>query len=404
MSSKLVIRRSTTIILLTAICLMSHLPADAKDKIYLGSAITLSGPLARPADIMQVSVYKMWAEETNAQGGILLGNSGKRMPVELVLRDDQGNPEKCSALVKELIQKDKVDLLLSPYGTARYFSVIPIANKHGYPLLGPTVSSEKLREHAGKLPCFFGLPSLPREQAQALVGLLEELGIKKVAVLYVSNPYGIECSGQVVPQLSKSGIKISLIKSYPMDPKTMPQLLQMVKAMNPDAVLAFSYAPDTFLIAKLCKSLDFNPKLLYLAVGVAMPAFRNGLGASMVEGICGPGVWNPRMPFPGAKKFFEDYKKRWGKEPDRWACAMTYASLQILQQAIEKVGSLDREKIRETIAKDTFSTVVGPVKFEKGLNTFSPGQVGQWQQGEFLAIAPRDKRQAQPLFPKPKWP
>ena len=118
----------------------------------------------------------------------------------------------------------------------------------------------------------------------------------------------------------------------------------------------------------------------------------------------GPGVWNPKLPFPGAKVYFGRHVKRWNTEPDRWGSAFAYASLQVLEQAVEMAGTLDRAKIRGVIAKEKFSTVVGPVKFEGGFNIYSPGEIGQWQKGEFEIVASKEKRTAAPIFPKPAWP
>jgi branched-chain amino acid transport system substrate-binding protein len=123
-----------------------------------------------------------------------------------------------------------------------------------------------------------------------------------------------------------------------------------------------------------------------------------------VEGVMGVGAWNPKVPAPGAREFFNAYVKRWGKEPPRWGEASSYASLQIIDQAIQKTGSLDQKKLRDVIATDTFQTVIGSVKFEDGTNPNYPGDVGQWQKGEYEIVSPKDKRTAKPIYPKPNWP
>ena len=66
-------------------------------------------------------------------------------------------------------------------------------------------------------------------------------------------------------------------------------------------------------------------------------------------------------------------------------------------------GSIDRPKIRDIIATETFPTIIGPVKFVNGFNNQSPGGIGQWQKGEFEVVAAKEKRTANPIFPKPLW-
>jgi len=375
------------------------------EKIRIGTAISLSGPYSAGAGMTQIPNYNMWVEEVNAKGGLLIKKLNKRIPVELITYDDKSDIGTAVKLVEKLILEDKVDLLLPPWGTAMHFAIAPVVNKYGYPVMGPTVSSEKLREIAHKVPYFFGILNMPREQGAALADLCDELGVKKVALIYVADAYGIEWTGKVAPDLGLKKLDVVTLKSYPLDVKDLSPLLKTIKAAEVDALLCMSYPNDTFLITKQAKELGLNPKLFYLGVGVAFPVYKQMFGGpDAVEGIMGAGAWNPRVPYPGAKEYFERHVKRWNKEPDRWASAFAYASLQILEQAIEKVGSIDRKKIRDTIATQTFPTVIGPVRFEGGFNVQSPGEIGQWQKGEFEVVAAKEKRTAKPIFPKPSWP
>ena len=56
------------------------------------------------------------------------------------------------------------------------------------------------------------------------------------------------------------------------------------------------------------------------------------------------------------------------------------------------------------MASEEFETVLGTVKFENQFNTTYPGQVGQWQNGEFEILEPVDQRTADPIYPKSAWP
>ena len=88
---------------------------------------------------------------------------------------------------------------------------------------------------------------------------------------------------------------------------------------------------------------------------------------------------------------YQDYAKRHmevtGQEPDRWASPVTYASLEMLQQAIERVGKIDRAAIIKEIQTGTFDTVAGKIKLDKNVNT-KVWWAGQWQNGEFYGLAP----------------
>ena len=391
-------------LVLTFLFIASPTSGFCKDKIVIGTAISLSGAYSAGAGMSQIPNYHMWVEEVNAKGGIFVREYNKRLPVELIVYDDKSDIGTAVKLVEKLILEDKVDLLLPPWGTAMHFAVAPVANRYGYPLLGPTISSEKLRELSDKIPYFFGVLNMPREQGTALAELVAELGPKKVALIYVADAYGIEWAGVVSPALKEKGLSPFIEKSYPLGSKDLSPLLKEIKAANVDALLGMSYPGDTFLITTQSQTLKLNPDLFYLGVGVAFPGYRDRFGAAAVEGVMGAGAWNPRVPYPGAKEYFDRHVVKWDKEPDRWASAFAYASLQILEQAIEKTGSLDRKRLRDTIASETFPTVIGPVKFEGGFNIQAPGEIGQWQNGEFEVVAGIEKRTAKPIYPKPSWP
>jgi branched-chain amino acid transport system substrate-binding protein len=93
-----------------------------------------------------------------------------------------------------------------------------------------------------------------------------------------------------------------------------------------------------------------------------------------------------------------------GTEPDRWASAACYASGEVLQQAIEAAGTLDPVAVKEALDTTEFSTILGDFRFENQFNPVYPGQVGQWQNGEFEIVSYADDRTAEPVYPKAEWP
>jgi branched-chain amino acid transport system substrate-binding protein len=118
----------------------------------------------------------------------------------------------------------------------------------------------------------------------------------------------------------------------------------------------------------------------------------------------GAGAWNPNVDIEGARDYFDRHVAMHGVEPDRWASAACYASGQVLEQAIEAAGTLDPIAVKEAMDTTEFNTILGTFRFENNFNPVYPGQVGQWQNGEFEIIAPTSARTAEPIFPKPAWP
>lgn len=373
------------------------------EKILIGNPIALSGPSAQGAMLSQIPTYDLWAEEVNAEGGIYVKEYDKRIPVEIIRYDDTSDIGTAVQLTEKLILEDKVHFLFPPWGTAFNFAIAPLVTQYEMPVMGCTVSSKQLATEAHQFPYFFTMLNQPPAQGAGLVEIAQELGVETVAVIHHTDLHGIEFAGDVVPQLSAAGIEVVLYKTYPPNASDLSQLLREVQAADVDALLAFSYPPETFLMTAQMQEIGLNPKLFYATVGVAFPAYRDANGVEAVEGIMGAGAWNPNVPVEGAREFFDKHVEMFDTEPDRWASAACYASAQVLGQAIERAGTLDPKAVRDVMASEEFETVLGTVKFENQFNTTYPGQVGQWQNGEFEILAPLDQRTADPIYPKPEW-
>jgi len=344
-------------------------------------------------------------EQANARGGIYVPEYDKKIPVELVLYDDKSDPGTTVKMVEKLMVEDQVDVLLPPWGTAWHYAIAPLVNQYEYPLIGTSCASMELRDQWEDLPYFFVMEIETPKMAKSLVDLLVELGVETCAVPYVSTSYGIDWWNASEPLLEEAGIEILLVETYPLETTDLSPLLKEIKALNPDALLGFSYPGDSQLIVEQSKVIDFNPKFMTVLVGAASPVFRDKFGAEMLEGVAGSGVFNRDVPNPGAAEYFDAYTARWGVEPDRWE-TYNYAMLQVWEQVIAEVG-LDREAQRDYIANNTFPTMWGYINFVDQYNVDSAGDIGQWQNGEFEVIAPKAKREAagiEVIYPKPEWP
>jgi len=372
-------------------------PAFAQDApVRIGYAIARTGPWSAGAQVTQEPNYIMWAEQVNARGG--LNVKGKKRSIELISLDDRSDMETVVRSYEKLMGSDKVDLILPPWGTGANFAVMPLAQKHGYPMLSPTATGRKLL--GMKNPYFFALLQQPDRMMGALAEYLVARGAKSVAVVYVDDLFGLEQFAGLEAALKQTNIRLIEKKSYPLGVKDLQPVLSDIKAKAPDAFVALSYPPDTFLITGQSKAIAFNPKLFYTAVGTAFPVYRDKFGPT-AEGVMGLGTWNPKMN-PQAKAYFDAHVARWKKEPDRWASAHAWAGLQILEQAVARAG-LDRKALRDTIAKSEFDTIIGKIRFSNGENISTPGVVSQWQSGEFEVVWPPQNATAAAYYPKPDW-
>ena len=155
-----------------ALAASASVPALAQDApVKIGYAIARTGPWAAGAQISQEPNYLMWAEQVNAAGGLSV--KGKKRKVELVGFDDRSEAETMVRTYEKLMTSDKVDLILAPWGTGANFAVMPLVQKHGYPMLAPTATGRKLLEM--KNPYFFALLQQPDVMMVALAGRAAEI-------------------------------------------------------------------------------------------------------------------------------------------------------------------------------------------------------------------------------------
>src|SRR5262245_31047576 len=167
------IARRTFLKLAGATAAATWLPrnASAQGPIRIGFTLSATGPYAVGAGITQRPNYDLWLDQVNAKGGLTIAGGGKR-PIQFVDHDDRSEIETIVRLYEKMITDDKVDLVLPPWGTAANFAVAPIANKHGYPMIGPTVGSLKLKDL--NLPCFYAILAQPDAMMLSLANFLKD--------------------------------------------------------------------------------------------------------------------------------------------------------------------------------------------------------------------------------------
>jgi len=379
--------------------------SETPKSIRIGYAISLTGPNTAGAGITVLPNYRLWVKEVNAAGGIMLKSIGKRVPIEVIQYDDHSNADDAVAAVERLISEDKVDFILPPWGTGLNLAVAPLFHRAGYPLLATTAMNDQAPELGKLWPNSFWFNGTATSAAQAFVATISKLRSdgkigNSVAILSVADQFGIGLAKVARKAFKQGGFALVYDRAYPVETEDMREVMIEVKRHHPDTFAAFSYPPDTIMITEQARASNFNPKVFYTAVGAAFPLYKERFGID-VEGVMGIGGWNADAP--ASKDYFRRHVEMTGQEPDRWASPITYASLQILQQAIERVGGIDRAAVIKELQTGTFDTVVGPVKFKNNLfeDTWF---VGQWQNGDFQGIAPASLPGAHPImFPKPPW-
>jgi branched-chain amino acid transport system substrate-binding protein len=361
--------------------------ALAADPIKFGVVSHLTGPLAGGEAVTHIPNIELWVQQVNDRGGLSVG--GEKRPIEIVTYDDKTNPAEHIKAVQRLATQDKVDFMLSPYGTGFNLAAAPIYAKYNYPLIAVSSITDEIEELTERFPnMFFTLGSTSGFVDGVVTTLtkLREQGVigNKVAMVNVADAFGIELADTARPKFVEAGFEIVYDKSYPLGTPDLSPVVKGAKAASPDAFVAWSYPPDTFALAEQAIIEDLDVGAYYSAVATAFPAFSKKFGGK-IEGVLGAGGVNPDTP--AMQEYRNAHEEVTGKVPDYWASATYYAQLQILEQAIEGVGEIDQAAVIDYIKANEFDTVIGPVKFDKHNNSDRYWSVGQWRDGQFRAVA-----------------
>jgi branched-chain amino acid transport system substrate-binding protein len=315
--------------------------------IKIGTAAAKTGPGAGGAGVTHWPNVKLWVAQVNKGGGILLKSAGnKRVPVELIEYDDRSSNDDAVKAIERLATQDKADFIIAPWGTGANLATAPVFAKYGYPQIAVTSVTDKGPELAKRWPNSFWLLGGGQHMAGSLVELLKKMNAegkigKKVAMVHVADGYGLDMVAGARPALKAAGFDVVYDKSYPLGTQDLSPIVNEIKGLGPDAFIAFSYPPDTFGFTEQSKIAGFNPKVFYVGVGGAFPVYRNKFTAATIEGVMGTGGWD--VASPKIQNYIKAHKEaNGGGEPDAWASSVQYAALEMLQQAIERVGSLDR--------------------------------------------------------------
>lgn len=370
--------------------------------IRIGYSVAKSGWGAGGATASTTPNYGLWADDVNKAGGITV--DGVARTIELIEYDDRTEVETSIRNIERLINQDAVDFVLPPWGTGFNLAVAPLLNNAGMPHLAVACVTDQAPEFIERWNNAFFLIGRSAAAAEALGALLEEVVAggdlpKTVAMVSVQDQFGIELANAMRPILAKHGFELVMDRAYPLGTQDLGPLVTEARGLSPTVFVGCSYPPDTIALTEQARIQGFNPTVFYTAVGTAYALYRDTFGAK-AEGVMGSGGVD--MSLPGVRDYIARHTAFVGSAPDYWAAPVTYASLQMLQASIARVG-MDRAAVIEDLSTGTFDTIIGSIKLENRMRA-SEWWVGQWQDGDFHAVGPKTAAGVVPVrLPKPNW-
>ncbi|WP_294927781.1 amino acid ABC transporter substrate-binding protein [uncultured Paracoccus sp.] len=391
-----------SVLAMTAMGAGAALAQSTGEPVRIGYALSLTGPNAGGAMTTTLPNYQLWVHELNEKGGLLVGD--ERRPVQVIEYDDRSNSEEAVRAVERLINQDKVDILLAPWGTAMNLAVGPLFDRHDYIQMMATGITDRAPELAQRWPNSFWLSGTAASWAEPVVELLDEARAAghigdDVAMVSVADAFGIDLAKAARKAFADKGFNLIYDQTYPVGTQDFSSILTDVRDVQ--AFVAFSYPPDTVALTESAQLHQFNPQVMYVGIGGAFPMFQDRFGDSAVDLLTHGGL---DMGNEATREYVARHEEVTGRKPDSAGSIVTYAGLQAMEQAIERVGSLDNNAIAAEMKSGTFDTVLGEITLatQEMPAIFKAGQI---RDGHVVGLGPRDVPGAGELVvPKQPWP
>ena len=355
----------------------------ATEPIKIGFSMELTGPFAVVGKTGLLA-FKIWEEEVNAEGGLL----GR--PVKLVYYDDQSNPSLVPGIYTKLIDIDKVDLLISSYGTNLVVPAIPVAISYNRLFFGLFALAANDKFHYPKY--FSMLPFGPEPVKTFAEGWFDLAAAqspkpKTVAIVATDAEFQHKAAESAREHAKARGIDIAYDRAYPPSTVDFAPIIRSVQAVQPELVYIASYPSDTVGILRSVGELGLNTKMIGGGLaGLQAAAIKMQLGEA-ANGVVNVDLWEPvpTMQFPGVMDFIKKYQAKAPAEGvdllGYFLPPFAYSELQVLGQAIEASKTLDNDKLAEYMHSHPFHTIEGDLAF---------GPDGEWTEGRPIWVQYHD--------------
>lgn len=359
--------------------LVTALPVLAAEPIKIGFSMAQTGGLAANGKAALLAM-NMWAERVNEKGGLL----GR--PVRLVQYDDQSNPNNVPGIYTKLIDVDKVDVVVSPYGTNLIAPAMPIVMQKQLTMM--SMFGVGVNDQFNYDRYFQIMPMGPKSSEtipDAFFAVARDLkpAPKSVAIVGADAEFGKVNADSARAIAKKMGLAIVYDRSYPPSTVDFTPIVRAVQAAQPDLVFLASYPTDTVGIVRSINEIGLKARLIGGGpVGLQFATIKMQLGPLM-NNLLGYELYVPAttVKFPGIEAFVQDYQRKaagQGVDPlGFYVPPFIYAGMQVLGQAIERTGNLDQKALAKTMHEMTFKTVVGDVKFAAN---------GEWEKPRVLMV------------------
>ena len=391
---------------LLAVCLLTsgNIQAQQKEEILVGAVLSLTGP-SSALTIDQKFAYELAVEDINKRNGIFVKAFGKKLPVKLVIEDDESDAGKAANAVERLIKIKKVDFILGTQIEPKNIAGAIVAEKYKVLYMSGTCTADSFLPRKFKwstliMPDAAGFGNPPFE---ILSTIPEAQRPKRIGLFLWDDP-----AGELFRKYFKGAApKYGYSSTFPVDEplpfgaKDYSSLIMKAKANKIDAILLLALTEDSITFVRQMKEAGFSVPYLHGWAGTWGIEFWKAMGND-AQYILADGFWHETLPYPNCKEMGEKFFKSHGKHSV--SLGLWYASAQVLFEAIERAGTLDGAKVRNAIASHEFkNTPLGNLKYNESGYARIDSFAYQWWNGDQYLTYPFIKGVSHKVRLAPPW-
>ncbi|MEA2986471.1 MAG: branched-chain amino acid transport system substrate-binding protein [Alphaproteobacteria bacterium] len=319
----------------TAIGVGSAQAADVKVGVVQG----LSGP---PAIVDFGESYlqgiKLAAKDYAAKGG--------KHKIELVVYDDEANPQKAVSLVQRLMQNDKAAVIIGTVSSGNVLAFAPIMQKAGVPLVaGPSIATNITTQFINENPSYiFRCSMVEKHQIDAML----DWGVKtfkKIGLVHSTTGYGNFAAKEIADGIGTRGTKLVAVEAVAPNVNDLtPQMLKMKEA---GAELVLNFHESFELMYRPMPKIDYRPRVAG-NWGLSSLKVLQIVGSQELEGTVMGQALDLSLDEP--KAFVTRMEKEYGKD-FRWPviAALGYDAMQVVLKAIDSASAIEHKAVRDAL-------------------------------------------------------
>jgi branched-chain amino acid transport system substrate-binding protein len=329
---------------LLAVTLAAPAAASAAEPIKIGALMSVTGPAAF-LGAPEANTLRMLVDEANAKGGIL-GH-----PVQLIVKDTGGSPEKAISFAKQLIEEERVFVIIGPATSGETMAVKALAEESRTLLLSCAAAEVIVQPVA---PHVFKTAQKDSHAAIKIFQQMQKMKISRIGVLTSNTGFGKAGKEQIEKLAPQYGIQLVASEVYDKAATDLTAEVTKLKAAKVEAILNWSIEPAQAIAIKNIRQLGLTVPI-FQSHGFGNVEYARAAGAA-AEGVLFPAgrlhvadqlaAGHPQRAVLVA---YRDAYERKYKEDASGFGGYAHDAFLILRTAIEGTGGIDREKVRASI-------------------------------------------------------